>query len=91
MYVFWEGSIHGQSVQMMDRSFDGGVNFERPRAIESVTDVGVFDPVQGDVSFDGVTGARTNSFPSVDIANGPQPAPTRRTSSRSPGQMQAKA
>lgn len=73
VYVFWEGSIHGQSVQMMDRSFDGGVNFERPRAIESVTDVGVFDPVQGDVSFDGVTGSRTNSFPSVDIANG---APT---------------
>jgi hypothetical protein len=73
VYVFWEGAIGGHPVQMMDRSFDGGVSFERPRPIESVTDVGVFDPVQQDISFDGVTGARTNSFPSVDIANG---APT---------------
>ena len=47
VYVFWEGSIHGQSVQMMDRSFDGGVNFERPRAIESVTDVGRVRPGPG--------------------------------------------
>jgi hypothetical protein len=60
-------------VQFMDRSFDGGVHFERPRAIQSVSNVGVFDPVQGDIAFDGVAGARTNSFPSVDIANG---APT---------------
>jgi hypothetical protein len=73
VYVFWEGADSGHSVQMMDRSFDGGVKFERPRAIQSVTDIGVFDPVQQDISFDGVTGARTNSFPSVDIANG---APT---------------
>jgi hypothetical protein len=73
VYVFWEGAIRGRPVQMMDRSFDGGVHFEQPRAIQAVTDVGVFDPVQGDVSFDGVTGARTDSFPSVDIANG---APT---------------
>ena len=73
VYVFWEGAIHGHPVEIMDRSFDGGVSFERPRAIQSVTDVGVFDPVQQDISFDGVTGARTNSFPSVDIANG---APT---------------
>jgi hypothetical protein len=73
VYVFWEGAVGGHSVQMMDRSLDGGVKFERPRSIQSVTDVGVFDPVQGDISFDGVTGARTNSFPSVDVANG---APT---------------
>jgi hypothetical protein len=73
VYVFWEGATAGHSAQMMDRSFDGGVTFERPRAIQSVTDVGVFDPVQQDISFDGVTGARTNSFPSVEIANG---APT---------------
>jgi hypothetical protein len=73
VYVFWEGAVGGRSVQMMDRSFNGGVSFERPRAIQNVTDVGVFETVQDDISFDGVTGARTNSFPSVDIANG---APT---------------
>jgi hypothetical protein len=73
VYVFWEGAIKGKSVQMMDRSFDGGVKFERPRAVQSVTDVGVFETVQNDIAFDGLTGARTNSFPSVDIANG---APT---------------
>jgi hypothetical protein len=73
VYVFWEGAVGGQPVQMMDRSFNGGVSFERPRAIQSVTNVGVFDPVQQDIAFDGVTGARTNSFPSIDIANG---APT---------------
>jgi hypothetical protein len=38
--------------------------------VQAVTDVGVFDAVQQDIAFDGVTGARTNSFPSVDIANG---------------------
>jgi hypothetical protein len=73
VYVFWEDAVHGQSVQMMDRSFNGGASFERPAPIAKVTDVGVFDPVQTDVSFDGVTGARTDSFPIVDIANG---APT---------------
>jgi hypothetical protein len=73
VYVFWEGAVNGRPMQMMDRSFDGGVKFERPRAIQSVTNVGVFETVQNDIAFDGVTGARTNSFPSVDIANG---APT---------------
>ncbi|HEY2006207.1 MAG TPA: sialidase family protein [Solirubrobacteraceae bacterium] len=73
VYVFFEGAVNKQSVQEMTRSFDGGVTFDKPRAVASVSDVGVFDPVQQDISFDGVTGARTNSFPSVDIANG---APT---------------
>jgi hypothetical protein len=73
VYVFFEGAVNKQSVQEMTRSFDGGQTFEKPRAVASVTDVGVFDPVQLDVAFDGVTGARTDSFPSVDIANG---APT---------------
>lgn len=73
VFVFWEGAVHHQSAQLMARSFDGGVSFERPRPVALVVDVGAFDPVQGRFTFDGVAGARTNSSPSVDIANG---APT---------------
>ena len=56
----------------MSRSFDGGASFETPRVIADVTDVGIFDEVRS-ISFDGIAGARTGSFPSLDIANG---APT---------------
>ena len=73
IYLFWEDGFKGQSIQVMARSFDGGVTFERKRTIANVTDVGAFDPAQGDFTFDGVAGARTNSYLSVDIANG---APT---------------
>jgi hypothetical protein len=55
------------------RSFDGGSNFEKPRPIATVFDVGVFDPVSGRFVFDGFAGTRTDSFPSLSIANG---APT---------------
>jgi hypothetical protein len=73
VYVFWNGSLKNQDVQYMTRSFDGGKNFEKPQPVATVTECGAFDPVQGRFTFDGVAGSRTNSFPSVDIANG---APT---------------
>jgi hypothetical protein len=57
----------------LTRSFNGGSNFEKPRPIANVSDVGVFDPVSGRFVFDGFAGTRTDSFPSLSIANG---APT---------------
>jgi hypothetical protein len=75
VYVVWEGAdIHTrQSVFYLARSFDGGNNFERPRAVATVVDVGLPDPVSGRTVFDGYAGTRTDSFPSLSIANG---APT---------------
>jgi len=73
VYVVWEGTAAGQSVFYLARSSDGGSNFEKPRAVATVHDVGVFDPVSGRIVFDGFAGTRTDSFPSLGIANG---APT---------------
>lgn len=70
LYVFWNSRLSGRDVQFMSRSFDGGSNFERGVPIATITEVGAFDAVSGRFTFDGVAGARTNSFPSVDIANG---------------------
>ena len=82
VYVFWESSNlgTGHSKQMMARSFDGGLTFDSPRTVAAVVEVGKSDPVHvanGDprLTIDGVAGARTDSDPSVDIANG---APTGR-------------
>jgi len=80
IYVFFESASHKKSTPpvfdsaiLMMRSTNGGQTFTGPTAIAPVADCGQYDAVQGDYSFDGVAGARTNSFPSVDIANG---APT---------------
>jgi hypothetical protein len=72
VYVVWEGAIvpGGQSVFYLARSFDGGSNFDKPRAVATVHDVGVFDPVSRRIVFDGLAGTRTDSFPSLTIANG---------------------
>lgn len=72
VYVFYLGTRiqDRQSVIFLTRSYDGGKNFDKPRAIAEVEEVGIFDPVQGRSTFDGIAGGRTNSFPSVDIANG---------------------
>jgi hypothetical protein len=75
VYVVWEGADvkTGQSVFYLARSFDGGANFEKPFPVATVHDVGVFDRVSGRIVFDGFAGTRTDSFPSLSIANG---APT---------------
>ena len=72
MYLFWTGYSKqtDTTVFYLARSVDGGTDFERPRVVTNVSPVGVFDPVSLDNTFDGVAGARTDSYPSVDIANG---------------------
>jgi len=70
VYVFYEGAYNHHSEQKLVYSANGGVNFGQPRNVAPVVDVGAPDQVTGDVAFDGVAGARTDSFPSVDIANG---------------------
>ncbi|MDX6485092.1 MAG: hypothetical protein QOF43_245 [Gaiellaceae bacterium] len=72
VYVYYEGfdKQANASAIFQTRSFDGGQKFERPRAIAHLVDCGLPDPATGDVTFDGLAGARTDSFPSVDIANG---------------------
>jgi hypothetical protein len=70
VYVVWDGTAGGQSAFYLARSFDGGSNFEKPRPIATVFDVGLPDPVSGRIVFDGLAGTRTDSFPSLSIANG---------------------
>jgi hypothetical protein len=73
VYVFWDG-IDPQTKTLaiyMIRSFDGGKSFQRPaQVVTHIVTTGLRDPESGDLTFDGVAGARDGSFPTVDIANG---------------------
>jgi hypothetical protein len=75
--VIWSGRsdtvITKTSVIYEARSWDGGVRFEKPRAIGTMAAIGQVDPVGGSPTIDGVAGARTWTMPAIDIANG---APT---------------
>jgi hypothetical protein len=72
VYVVWEDFVQKSTVFKLAKSTDGGRSFGPARIVAHVTDVGIFDGVRS-ISFDGIAGARTSSFPSLAIANG---APT---------------
>jgi hypothetical protein len=76
VYVFWDGTdpLTRTLAIFMSVSSDGGKHFTRPPTIVTHIDqTGLRDPASGDLTFDGVAGARDGTFPTVDIANG---APT---------------
>jgi hypothetical protein len=75
VYVFWDGTDAQAKADaiFMSRSFDGGRHFDKAQVVTHFTQTGLPDPVSGDLTNDGVAGARDGSFPTVDIANG---APT---------------
>jgi hypothetical protein len=78
-YVFGVGTVSSSghaSFELMSRSFNGGATWSRPQPVAGpVTQPGVFDPVLGRPTIDGIAGARSDlaPAPSVDVANG---APT---------------
>jgi len=68
--VLWAAPTETQDLIYMTRSFDGGVHFEPQRVVTSQVACGALDPATGWATIDGIGGSRTNSFPSVAIANG---------------------
>ena len=75
VFVAWWDTprVVSESIQVVARSTDGGRTFADPRTIAPVDDVGRRDPLARDRTLDGIGGSRTNSFPSLSIADG---APT---------------
>jgi hypothetical protein len=77
VYLFWHGFNQNTKAEaiFLSRSFDGGATFENRRKLVTVHPTGVFDPVLGRNTMDGIAGARSDlsTAPSVDVANG---APT---------------
>jgi hypothetical protein len=75
-YVFGVGSFSSITSEYVSISTDGGVSWSKQQPVVGpVTQPGVFDPVLGRPTIDGIAGARSDLAyaPSVDIANG---APT---------------
>jgi len=78
-YVFGIGTVSSgghASFELMSTSTNGGGSWSSPTPVAGpVTQPGIFDPVLGRPTIDGIAGARSDlaPAPSVDIANG---APT---------------
>jgi hypothetical protein len=78
-YVFGVGTVSSLGkahVELMSTSTNGGGSWSNPTPVTgAVTQPGLFDPVLGRPTIDGIAGARSDLAwaPSVDIANG---APT---------------
>ena len=78
-YVFGVGTLSSagkQAFEFVSISGNGGSNWSAPAPVAGpVTQPGLFDPVLGRPTIDGIAGARSDlaAAPSVDIANG---APT---------------
>jgi hypothetical protein len=75
-YVFGVGTSSSgghQAFELMSRSTNGGTSWSPPVPVAGpVTQPGLFDPVLGRPTIDGIAGARSDlaPAPSVDIANG---------------------
>lgn len=62
VYVVWEDSVNGQSVQVVAVSRDGGVTYSKSQVIGTVSDIA--DPIPG-------SNFRTSSFPSLAVEQAP--------------------